>query len=68
MLVSLSGNVNYNEASISHSFDVVKNNQYLTFNPLDAKTFGDASFVLADSSQLRMARRSVHQYYNGRKS
>jgi len=44
------GNSNYNEASISHSFEVVKSNQNLTFNPLDAKTFGDASFIPAASA------------------
>jgi hypothetical protein len=44
-----SGNSNYFNETTSSSFDVTKGNQEITFNSLNAKTYGDASFSVSAS-------------------
>ena len=58
--VTQTGNANYNPASISHSFDVVKSNQTITFNALTAQTYTpsltvDLSTVATASSSLAVS-------------
>jgi mucin-19 len=50
IIVNQAGNSNYNPAAVSHSFDVVKSNQEITFNSLANKTYGDASFLLTGTA------------------
>jgi hypothetical protein len=47
IIADQAGNVNYNAASVSQSFNVEMGNQVITFNTLPGKTFGDPSFTLS---------------------
>ncbi len=56
--VGQAGNDNYNEASESVSFDVTdpsKTNQTISFETIENKTFGDATFTLAASATSGLA-------------
>ena len=47
--ITQAGDDNYNSASISYTFDVVKSNQIITFNGLTTKTYGEVPFVVSAS-------------------
>ncbi len=50
VILNQAGNTNYNSASLSQTFDVVKSNQEITFGSLSSSYYGDAAFALGGSS------------------
>lgn len=47
IIVDQAGNANYNAAQISQSFDVTKGNQTITFDAIDAVTYGTSTVSLS---------------------
>jgi len=55
VVLNQAGNTNYNSASLSQSFDVVKTNQLITFSSLSNSYYGDAAFALSGSSNSALS-------------
>ncbi|MEI7501675.1 MAG: T9SS type A sorting domain-containing protein [Paludibacter sp.] len=55
VILTQAGNTNYNSASLSQSFDVVKSNQEITFGSVATSYFGAADFALSGAANSSLA-------------
>ena len=55
VILNQAGNTNYNSASLTQSFDVVKSNQQISFGALTSSYYGAAAFALTGTAGSSLA-------------